>query len=349
MSRLFFVCLILLVLLSSIVFGAEDACVKWFKSGNVRTGTRACFLECSQIGAGMGTWMCPQRCHEFCGFKMKVHLFFGNGMFTSPASAQAGADALKKGLDGLFGKYPDLRAIAEPEVRVAFNTNEDALTQLHQVFTQKVESEEAHFFRWLSGLEAAPFWFRNMMSKIAFKEVLSWEEKDIDLKNQVAAYRAILERDDGVIVVSHSQGNLYSHAAYNRLGRATDFRIIPVASPFCESMSEKLYNGHPYTTLASDGVIRLIPWSYPPNVANPNPGMFDHFFIKHYLKGQNSGPKILSDVMCVASVFLMRLRPPTINWWMESDWDHPACRNLTPHPDAVRDAKKEAEEERRSQ
>lgn len=52
----------------------------------------------------------------------------------------------------------------------------------------------------------------------------------------------------------------------------------------------------PYTTLQSDWVIRAIPTALAANIANKSSGHFDHEFIRHYLNGDHSGPKIKSDI-----------------------------------------------------
>lgn len=121
----------------------------------------------------------------------------------------------------------------------------------------------------------------------------------------------------------------------NKYGAEVDFKIIPIASPHFEETGEDIINDSPYTTLVSDGIILMIPNHYPPNVSNQPAGLFDHQFIKHYLNGNKSGPKILNDLACMVSTF--RMRPPSINWFIENEWDHKACSNLVPYPEKLED------------
>lgn len=325
---------IFLFLVSLPAFGAEDRCLDWFNESGINRDKRSCIAECSQIGVGMGTWMCPQRCGDFCHFKQTIQYFFGNGMFTTLEDAAYSAKALAAELNKEVSKYPDLQAMTEKPIHVdiAYNQNESLFLQLSQAASQKIDMEQSKFFKWLSDWDLAPSWFRKAAKKIAGNLVIN----DEDMQNQLRRYESVLGHDGGIVVVSHSQGNLYSHAAYRRLGFNADFKIVPIASPYCEEMSERILNGWPYTTLYSDMVIRSVPMSYPPNVANPSSGIFDHLFVKHYLRGKNSGPKIVNDLMCITGVFLMRLRPirGMSDMW-QSDWDHPSCQKLIPHPDAA--------------
>lgn len=338
---------LLAFLVAGTAVGAEDGCVDWFKESKAVVGTKECFSQCSTHGAGMGTWMCPPRCQEFCARKQKVHYFYGNGMFNTIQDARIAATILSGRLKKELAKHPDLAAFTAPlQVHVSYNSNETAFMQLIQVAYQKASMEESDFFRWLSDLNSAPQWFREAARKLSDFDKEAFKVLDADLRGHLSQYETLLRRGDAILVISHSQGNLYAHAALANFGWQNDLRVVPIASPYFVETSEGLYNGMPYSTLFSDGIIRAIPGSYPPNVANPNSGWFDHSFTKHYLGGANSGPKILNDVMCMTGRYLMRLRPVYLNsYLLESEWDHPTCQAMTPHPTWVRDRAREKKQE----
>lgn len=220
---------------------------------------------------------------------------------------------------------------------MAYNVDGDEFDQFAQAVDQKVHSEFRHFWNWLSDLSIAPEWFRKKYAQKIQGEDSALQGHDAELREHLKEYSSHLEKEEGVLVVSHSQGNFYAHAAYRLLmekfGVLLPMKVIPIASPEFEETSEGLLNGWPYTTLFSDGIVALVPHHLPPNTANKPSGLFDHRFVKHYLNGNKSGPKIISDIACVVSTF--RMRRPSIDSMFESEFDHKACENLVPHPKAA--------------
>lgn len=289
----------------------------------------------------MDTYRCPEECFSFCKFRKRAWLFFGNGIFNTKRQAEYSADILRSRVAFSIGKYPDLAGVLanKEHIDVAYNIDGNAIDQIIQTYEQKFNSEFQNFWRWLGDFSIAPVEFRNQVTKAILEGDEGFEERDAELKEQVAQYSKHLEQEDGVIVVSHSQGNFYSHAAFRLLmqefGATVKFKIIPIASPHFQSMSEKLFNGMPYTTLFSDWVIRSVPHHFPPNTKNEPAGLFDHQFVEHYLNGNHSGPKILSDINCLVSSLIERR--PHINSWLESDYDHEACKALVPHPERTKE------------
>ncbi len=298
---------------------------------------------------GMDTFSCALACSHFCNYSTRVWIYFGNGVFNTRRDAQKGAEELRVRLTDFIDRYPDLRPLIAglEKARVAYNVDGDKFLQLIQAFEQKFNTEFQDFWRWLGNFSVAPEWFRKQVAHGILTEDDGFEKRDPELKEHVERYSSHLEKGDGVLVVSHSQGNFYAHAAHRRLlnkhGVLTPFKIIPIASPYFESSSESLYNGWPYTTLFSDGVIRLlVPHHFPPNVGNNSAGFWDHEFVEHYLNGSHSGPKILNDVACLVSTF--RARPPSIDWFSGSSFEHKACEKLIAHPEAEKgDAESEEE------
>jgi len=162
-------------------------------------------------------------------------------------------------------------------------------------------------FLYLSHLNSAPAWFQSITEKMAQEIVDSMRQADPDLERHLTEYRKRRDDGDGVVVVAHSQGNFYYKAAAEVLDREnrgevlTSVGTVPVATPTDGGiLGETAFEiDHGYTTLFSDGVIKFIPYSLPPNTQNHSGGQFDHEFIRHYLNGDVSGPQILRQISCV--------------------------------------------------
>lgn len=279
------------------------------------------------------------KCAEFCKYSTRVWIYFGNGVLNTKRDAERSAKELRDRAGPFLNRYPDLLPLVAnlDDIGIACNIDGNAAEQLAQAYEQKFNTEFQNFWRWLSNLSEAPDWFRKHVAHAILTEDKGFESRDAELKAHVAEYSVHLANGDGVLVVPHSQGNFYAHAAYRLLmkkhGTLVHFKITPIASPYFESTSDKLLNNWPYTTLFSDGVIGLlVPHHFPPNVRNEPAGLWDHSFVEHYLNGNESGPKILGDIACIVSTF--RIRAPSIDWFSESEFEHEACAKLVPHPGA---------------
>ncbi len=125
-----------------------------------------------------------------------------------------------------------------------------------------------------------------------------------DLQAQEAHYKGDLAAGRKIIVVAHSQGNLYVNQAYSDLGpNPTEFNVIAVASP-----ADYVAGGGPWTTLRND-IITLVAGALldneyntnTPGSCNPPPDLTSeincHSFTDSYLVGNNSGERIVSEIV----------------------------------------------------
>jgi len=218
----------------------------------------------------------------------ELNLFYANGMFNSPQDAKYSLSSLQKIFGNKFSHYD-----------IAYNANESILRQLFQILDQKSASLAGKFWVFLNNFSETPPDVVQSIAEILKEQALSRQYvNDIDLRKHVAQYREKIENGENVIIMSHSQGNFYANFAFEELGMSMEpfdpasLKIVAIATPDANVAG----SDEPYTTLNSDWVVRLIPMSLPPNTENSPAGKFDHQFVKHYLLGNRSGPKIIDDI-----------------------------------------------------
>jgi len=125
-----------------------------------------------------------------------------------------------------------------------------------------------------------------------------------DLQKHINLYQTELNAGNNVIVVAHSQGNLYVNEAFVLVSiqASAQMRVVAVATP-----SDHVAGGGPWVTLQND-IISLVPNALPSNTTNNNhpercTSIFNlasrtrcHDFTESYLTGDVSGPKIINAV-----------------------------------------------------
>jgi hypothetical protein len=124
----------------------------------------------------------------------------------------------------------------------------------------------------------------------------------------VALYRTQLGLGNTVLLVPHSNGNVYADEAYRRLTPAerTSVGVVAVATP----LGSVPGNG-PHITLVEDTFIAGLPGHLPANTTNTGGACPDvvgcHAFVDVYLEGTASGPRI---VQAVSETIPRLVRPP---------------------------------------
>jgi hypothetical protein len=113
----------------------------------------------------------------------------------------------------------------------------------------------------------------------------------------VLSYRLELALRNKVILVAHSNGNVYADEAYGRLTPAerTSVGVVAVAT-----LIGSVPGNGPYVTLEEDTFVRGFPGHLPANTTNTGgfcPEVFGcHAFVDFYMDGSVSRPKIVQDV-----------------------------------------------------
>jgi hypothetical protein len=200
----------------------------------------------------------PQDCNPTM---RKATFVFANGMFTERLEA---AESLERLASELSARMPP--GLEEEETwsfALAYNASERPLSQILQVGDQRLAASGANFFRILAGLEAMPAWFRDTASELAVEYEGRSFAADGDLDMHVLLYRELLETEQSkVIIVAHSQGNLYANEGYARVSQQLDAEllaaigVVSVATP-----ADRVAGGappFPYVTFDEDLVIRAV-------------------------------------------------------------------------------------------
>lgn len=235
----------------------------------------------------------------------KFHLIYTNGIRNSVQDAQYSAQQLKlKLLVKLKASKPNEEVLWEEQnSSLAYNFDDSIAREIQEVYQQKKSERDRLFWEWYQTACGENESFR----RLVYEEMVQcrldhridetlWQHREIYLQH--------LRDGFDLMVVAHSQGNLFANALYDRIQLdAPDLtgriHVLALATP-----ASIVAGGGPHITLTSDGVINsLLPLlledgliaPLKPNVTNtiPRPGFMDHEFVRHYLEGNQSGLEIL--------------------------------------------------------
>ncbi len=281
------------------------------------------------IGVLIATFICSYSAYAVClpnttPTTTLPIIVYSNGMFNTYQQARDSLRALQLELKVW---QPTLQL----EYRLAYADDNGAnigtvpgvisgLGQLLEVYIQKNGDTTSYFWRLLGSVDVAPVWFQQTMNDLAAQTNLGTYVQDIDLQRQLNdIYRPFLNEGRKIIIVSHSQGNLYANAAYDALtlgsaggnaSWASSIGNVAVATP-----ASIVAAGGPYVTAVEDLVIDaihigavaaarkgiVITPPLPPNASNLGDGTsgdsMGHNFIKHYLAGNTTRPRILNHIV----------------------------------------------------
>jgi len=136
--------------------------------------------------------------------------------------------------------------------------------QLGEVVLQKVAQDDfSAFWRWLAGLQSAGSRLQDVFNTLAAGTDSLTYIYDPDLQNQVSDYQILLNAGKRVVIVSHSQGNLYANSAYDMLvsikpAWSSSIGVVQVASPASSNQGSKLGNNEPHVTVPEDTVMKFV-------------------------------------------------------------------------------------------
>jgi hypothetical protein len=260
-------------------------------------------------------------------------IYFGNGVLGSRTGAKRALAVVEN----------EVRTLVSPEefdkikFDLSYNETDSFGVDLLEATIQDLATDATLFWRILGNTVPMPASFRDRLLELAADIDEAALLTNQDLANHVGSYKNDVLEGRKVILVAHSQGNLFGNLAYGNLTAAerASFGIVSVANP-----DATVAGGGPYSTLAEDLVILAIrlakqevglPPPLPPNVTNffTLADLSGHGFVKAYLApNSNSRAKIFGDIVSVRN----SLAPPpnsggqgiitvTLTWGSQPDVD----------------------------
>ncbi len=233
---------------------------------------------------------------------LKTHVFYGNGMYNNHRNI---TDSVGR-LEDLLRSKGDLSK-EEWVFDISYN-HDEKIFSLFEVFRQRQGESVYTFWQWMSGVPLTPDWFKEKALDMAARVDQAQAVRDADLRSHIQRYKTLLMEGSRVLVVGHSQGNLYANSAYTSLAYDENnlpmeaFGIVAVATP-----SGRVAGGGPYITRDDDLVINAVRWFFSGtldgNITNSNTSSDwkNHSFIDAYLNGDQSGPMIINSALAAAN------------------------------------------------
>ncbi len=231
----------------------------------------------------------------------KTSLVYVNGMNNSSVQATLN-------MDSLYKAYRDTATnngeADEFDYAISYNHKEDQLSQFFEVARQRLAEHglrESQLSRMLYGQE--PIHPSILDALVAYVIVADITANDHDLNVLVDTIRYKISNGARVLLVAHSQGNLYANRAYNQLTEAekNSVGVLSIATP-----SSYVAGVGEWSTLTNDVIMKAVrtifPDTLPGNVTNTtgyqvNEDILHHNLLKSYMDGDVAGPKIKQQML----------------------------------------------------
>jgi hypothetical protein len=217
-------------------------------------------LSCSAffIAALLVPWQASAQC-----LAPDIVVFYGNGIRTTAADAELDREAFEAFLNR------NLAAAGQPQcdtpVWRAPNQTNGLVADLLESAQQKLNASPTLFAQVLSWVVSNESIGKFLAEKIAGIDYQTYVSSHADdLAAHLNSYRNVLNSGGRIIVVAHSQGNLFANEAYLTLlqeygtSLAQRMRIVAVATPASTVAGLPLVGAGPHTTLQED-FIHLVP------------------------------------------------------------------------------------------
>jgi hypothetical protein len=229
-----------------------------------------------------------------CGSK-GASVFFVNGMLNFKKTADASLAVLTQSTR----EHLPAEDFEQLQFYLAHNPTH-LVFDLWEAVKQRLENDFSRFYRFLSGIEPMPDFMQEIYAAYAAGIDVAAVLTSPSLQNHIRLYQRELLEGRKVILVSHSQGNLFANRAYLSLTaeeqRSTG--IVAVATP-----DSRVADGRSYTTLTNDLIIRplILTGALPANTSNGRIFNFrdwlGHDFTESYLEpGSKSRKQILGHI-----------------------------------------------------
>jgi len=258
-------------------------------------------IFCLLIVCLLGGMLVAETCAaSICETKEAV-IFFGNGVKSLKRDARDSIALIEKRLKAelLPEEFKTL------EFDIAYNGTHTLPLDLLESVIQLLTGNISKFWRYFFGLDPIPEWFaENFILLAGMLDESSLLTTD-SLAKHVNTYKTVIAEGKKVILVAHSQGNLFGNQSYNLLEsrERQSFGMVSVANVD----NNVLEADSPYTTLKTDKVIQAliaVQLGLPTSPMRPNTENFPaadnfwgHSFIDSYMvEGSISAAQITGDI-----------------------------------------------------
>jgi len=225
-----------------------------------------------------------------------VHVYFGNGVWNNEAEADASAMLLMLRLEGKVAGT-ELEGIIT--YGTSHNPSDGTLQDLWETFVQNGQTDDSQFWRYLAGLDPIPDFFQDKLKEIANEIDAAIVQANPAVQKHIEKYNKFLSEGNKVVVIAHSQGNLFANIAYLGIDSQyiEGFGIVSVGNP-----DNFVAGGGPYTTIDEDIIIGSVSGSLPANLDNffgiNLNDLSGHTFAKSYMASNHQAEvKILNDAV----------------------------------------------------
>ena len=245
----------------------------------------------------------------------RATIFFGNGINTTSESAAVSRRKLQEELGSSYNGI----ALS---YGVAYNQTDGIILDLAQSLLQAQIQWSSQIMGWMNNLGAAPDWYNTLFQKSA-QDASKLVAPELD--GQVLQYHDELLRGHSVLVVSHSQGNLYVNEAKILLKQISTaeqmgaFGIFGVATPANNVGGA----GNPYYTNHRDFISHILPDALPANwtlhhleggIADDISPLVAHYFNDTYMSNDLDIKTALVKGIKTQLASLQRLTPACSNY-----------------------------------
>ena len=245
-----------------------------------------------------------------CGTLQAV--YFGNGVWV--VTEEQAAESLIE-VRGLLKSQMTPSSYSATKFAVAYNKSFSKVSDLIEAARQIVGNEyPTLLLANILGLNRLARFFLpedvirrvdDLLNNEGARKMIQGPTSVADVASHVAAYKSDIGEGRKIVVVAHSQGNLFVNLAFQQLtsSEQSSFAIVPVASP--DSIVRKSLVGH--VTFINDlviGIVQLVrslaglPGALSPNDVAEQPGSIDgHKFVENYITDVSSSGFISGGVI----------------------------------------------------
>ncbi|MDQ1340543.1 MAG: hypothetical protein QG567_1700 [Campylobacterota bacterium] len=251
----------------------------------------------------------------------KTDVYYGNGVWNEYEDATDSKDELESLIkDEIINGDPLLKA-KYGKVRLVYNWGQGYILDVLEVYYQLREAGQLDGIGFYTAIAALTVENPEIMLGVIATQTLmepytkDWEAGNVDEMWQ-KYYDESFELGHRVLLVSHSQGNLFANRIYETISPVeyqNYFANLQVASPANEVEATK----GDHVTLYGDPIINPIPGSMEGN-ANGNPG---HAFVNAYLDQEDPYTKVVTKM----KQLLETLDSEGSQWGTDQEFERNTC------------------------